>query len=84
MVVTPKMCSIFFFLLSQPGRWLRFIYYLFTMPDEPAKRKEAAEKGRKWTRKSSSQTDEELHGPAMVGHYLWNKCLHFSIICLLI
>ena len=29
------------------------------MPDEPAKRKEAAEKGRKRTRESSSQTDEE-------------------------
>ena len=27
----------------------------------------------------------ELHGPAMVGHYPWNKCLRFSIvICLLI
>ena len=27
----------------------------------------------------------ELHGPAMVGHFPWNKCLRFSIvICLLI
>ena len=29
------------------------------MPDEPAKRKEAAEKGKKRSRASSSQTDEE-------------------------
>ena len=29
------------------------------MPDEPSKKKEAAEKGRKLTREGSSQTDEE-------------------------